>query len=206
MTQRITMAALLKIELPSRTVLLTDSGMLPVGSEIYRQRDDLLGSLAGFEPLNEGVGEEAPAASLTFLPPDTTASSAINSASLRGSRVRLWLVEVNAETGLPIGTPEQQADWIIDYTIVTVGMNRRELEFVCSSGGDRLFQIKRGNSLSPAFHKSVHPGETGLDNASGVTTSVPWGAPSAPRGVTGSSGSYGGMGAIGGGGSMVTGV
>lgn len=184
MTQRITLAALLKVELPGHTARLIDGGTLVVGGETYTARDALLGVVDGYEALTEGVGDEAPAGSLTFLPPDDAPATTLNSAASQGARVRLWSAEVDADTGAIIGAAMQEADWIVDYPALTIGTGKRELELACVSGGDRLFQVDKGNALSPTYHRGIHPGEAGLDNASGVTASVAWGAPAAPRGTS----------------------
>lgn len=194
--RRIMIAGLLKLELPAATVRLIDGGSLPVAGEQYVTRDPFLGVLSGFQSLTEGVGDEAPAGALTFIPPDSTPAAELNSVTNQGSRLRLYTVEVDHETGLPVGDAQQEADWIVDFPAISVAEGAREIEFVCVSGGDRFFQMNRGNTLSPTFHRSVHPGEAGLDNASGVETSVPWGAPSQPRGtaIVGSSGGATGAG------------
>lgn len=190
--RRILIAGLLKLELPARAVLLSDAGgTVTFAGDRYGARDALLGVLAGFESLQEGVGDEAPAAALTFLLPDATAAASVNTGAVQNSRCRLWLAEIDADTGLLIGTPSQEADWIVDYTALSLDQGKRELEIGFVSSGDRFFQRDRGNSLTPAFHRGVHPGEAGLDNASGVATSVAWGATSQPRG-TSSGGALGG--------------
>lgn len=184
MAQRILLAGLLKVELPGYTARLCDGGTVTFGGEVYTSRDAVLGVLDSAEALTEGVGDEAPAASLTFLPPDTASASVLNAASTQGARVRAWIVEVNADTGLVIGTGEQLGDWIVDYPSLTLGTGKRQLELACVSGGDRLFQIDRGNSLSPTFHRSIYPGESGLDQASGVSSTFAWGAASPARGTS----------------------
>jgi hypothetical protein len=184
--RRILIAGLLKLELPGHTVLLADGGgTVPWNGDTFGLRDSVLGVLSGFEALQEGIGDEAPAAALTFLLPDATAASAVNTGAVQNSRCRLWLSEIDADTGLLIGTPSQEADWIVDYTALSLDQGKRELEIGFVSSGDRFFQRDRGNSLAPAFHRGVHPGEAGLDNASGVATSLAWGAASPPRGVSG---------------------
>jgi hypothetical protein len=185
MAARIMLAGLLRIELPGHDARLSDGGAVTVAGETYRARDARLGVVDGLEALTEGVADEAPAALLRFLPPDDVAAATLNDPAQAGSRVRLWTVEVDAETGAPIGAPEQEADWIVDFPALTIGIGERALELACVSGGDRLFQRDRGNSLAPNFHRSIFAGEAGLDNASGVETAVPWGAPSPARGVSG---------------------
>lgn len=190
MIQAVRLAGLLKLELPGQTVRLVDGGTLTVAGETYLSRDATMGTIAALDALNEGVGEEAPAGLITFNPPDSVNASVLMDPAWQGARLRLWIAEVG-DDGAPVGTPDQQADWIVDQPSMVLGRGKRQLEMMFVSGGQRLFQRDRGNSLSPAFHKSVHPGETGLDNASGVATSVPWGAPSAPRGITSAGGAAG---------------
>jgi hypothetical protein len=194
MSERIVMAAALKLELPGHTARLVDGGALTIGGESYAARDPVIGVAESFEALTEGVADEAPAGVITFLPPDATAASMLNDPASQGARCRLMITEVDADTGQPIGAVEQLADWIVDTTTMVIAAGARQLEVAFVSGGDRLFQIDRGNVLSPAFHRSVHPGEAGLDNASGVATAVAWGAASPARGVTSYSGGYGGGG------------
>lgn len=191
----ILIAGLLKLELPGHTVLLTDGGgTVTFAGDVYGSLDSVLGRLSAFEVLDEGVGDEAPAATLTFLLPDATTAAAVNTGAMQNARCRLYLVEIDRETGLPIGTPQQEADWIVDTTSLAIAEKKRELEIGFVSSGDRFFQRDRGNSLTPAFHRGVHPGEAGLDNASGVATSVAWGATAQPRGTSGSgSGSLSGF-------------
>lgn len=184
MVQRIVLTGLLKIELPGHTARLCDGGVVTFDGEEYRGRDALLGVLDGAEALTEGVGDEAPAASLTFLPPDSAPAATLNSATVQGARVRAWTAEIDPDSGLTLGTADQLADWIVDYPALTLGIGKRELELACVSGGQRFFQVDRGNSLSPAFHREIYPGETGLDQASEVSTSFAWGTAAPARGTS----------------------
>jgi len=61
---------------------------------------------------------------------------------------------------------------------------------------ERLLLRNSGNSLSAAWHKSIWPGETGHDQATGLKTPVAWGVAAPPGGVSG--GGYGGGGGFGG--------
>jgi hypothetical protein len=183
MAQRILLAGLLKVELPGHTARLCDGGSVWFEDELYTARDELLGVLDTAEALTEGVGDEAPAASLIFLPPDSAPAAALNSGANQGARIRAYLVEIDADTGLVIGPGEQLADWIVDYPALTIGEEKRELELACVSSGDRLFQVDRGNSLSPTFHEGIYPGEAGLREASGVSSTFAWGTASPARGT-----------------------
>jgi hypothetical protein len=182
--QRILLAALIKVELPGHTACLIDGGTLTFAGDIYLSSDSLLGVAEGVEALSEGAGDEAPAGALTFILPDTTPSSSVNTPAIVDSRVRLWLAEVGMDTGAVIGTPDNMADWMVDYPEISIEQGVRRLTLNCVSQGQRLFNINMGNSLSPKFHERIYPGEFGFRNAVGVPTAVPWGAASAPRGAS----------------------
>jgi hypothetical protein len=66
------------------------------------------------------------------------------------------------------------------------------LHFDIVSTAERLFEVNIGNTLSPRFHKSIWPGETGEDAAIGIGLTVAWGI-EAPTGGGGAV--YGGGGA-----------
>jgi len=80
----------------------------------------------------------------------------------------------------------------IDQTILRVGRAVRELAMTIVSTLERLFLRNEGNSLSPVFHKSVWPGETGHDNATGLTVPVAWGVASSSGASSAGSASGGG--------------
>ena len=75
------------------------------------------------------------------------------------------------------GTPDLMFDGQVDQTSLRLGRGR-VLSISVVSNAERLFELDIGNSLSPTFHKSVHPGEKGHDNASGLKVQVAWGTES----------------------------
>lgn len=173
--QRLALMSLLKIELPSRDVLLCDGGFIVFDSQTYRNKDDLFGTVASVDPLEEGLGEEVPALELTFLPPAAAAVADLSQPGYQKSRVRMWLAEYDVDTGLVSGTPDLMFDGQVDQTTLKRSRDGRELAVSVVSTAERLFAKNKGNSLSPTFHKSVWPGETGHDNASGLQIPVAWG-------------------------------
>lgn len=199
MIDRVLLAGLMKIELPIRDVLLCDGGFVRWGDDTFEVEDPDFGVLVGFEALTEGVGDEAPAGVLSLATSSTAAAAVLSRPGYQGSRVRLWVAEIDQATGAIIGEPDLMIDWQIDSTRLRVGRGARTLLVACVTRGQRLMLVNDGNTLSPAFHRSVHPGEAGLDNATGLTVDVAWGAASAPRGMA----SSGGGGAGGGGRSNV---
>lgn len=183
---RILLVGLMKMELPGRTVLLCDGGFLRWGDDVYRSEDAEFGTLAGFEAMEEGVGDVIPAGTLTMLPASTGAAATISRPGYQGSRIRLWIAEVDEGTGTIIGTPDLQADWQLDRTTLTIGKGKRSLAIGCVTRAQRLLARNEGNVLSSAFHASVFPGERGHDNATGLAGSFAWGVASPPRGVVAS--------------------
>jgi hypothetical protein len=179
---RILLCGLLKIELPAHTIRLCDGGFLTFGGEDYASSDQYFGTIGGLEALSEGVGDEVPGSRLTFLPDSNAAAATLSAPGMQGSRIRFWIAEVDPDTGLVIGTPDQQADMQVDRTVLKIGRGTRSLEMDMVSRAERLFVQNEGNSLSPEFHKSVWPGETGEDNATGLGTTVAWGVEGPPRG------------------------
>lgn len=193
---RVLLSGLLKIELPIRDVLLCDGGFVHWRDDVFEAEDTDFGVLVGFQALTEGVGDEAPAGMLSMATPTTAIAAVLSTPGYQGSRVRLWVAEIDEPTGAIIGEPDLMVDWQIDSTRLRVGRGTRTLEIACVTRGQRLMLVNDGNTLSPAFHRSIHPGEAGLDNATGLTVDVAWGAASAPRGVTSTGG--GGAGGAGG--------
>jgi hypothetical protein len=190
MTAPTMLAGFLKWEAGSETVLLCDGGTLVFDSESYASRHPVFGSIAGFDPIGEGVGDEAPAGTLTFSPAPDAEPATINSAVLQGSRIRMWISEIDRETGEIVGTPDLQLDNIVDVTKLRLGKSVYELAVDIVSRTERLFLINEGNVLSGERHRQIYPGELGLNNAIGVPQVVAWGVVGAPRGTVAGGGGY----------------
>ncbi|WP_408585907.1 hypothetical protein [Novosphingobium sp.] len=174
--RRVALVGLMQMDLPSRTVRLCDGGVIRWGSDVFAAKDAVFGAVGGFEELKEGVGDELPALDLTLIPPGSSAPATINDPANQGARVRFWIAEYDIATGAVTGTPNLQFDGQLDNTVLTLGSSRRELAVTVTPTADRLLMRSEGNSLSPSFHKSVWPGETGQDDATGLTQYKAWGA------------------------------
>lgn len=171
---------LAKIEFPTGTVRLCDGGFFIWGAETYRSKDPVFGTIASVEPLGEGVGDEVPALALVMLPTEAATPGDLSQPGFQASRARFWLAQYDTATGALVGSPELQFDGQVDQTTLTAARDRRELAMTIVSSAERLFQRNIGNSLSPTFHKSVWPGETGEDNATGLGRPVAWGVEAPP--------------------------
>jgi hypothetical protein len=198
--ESVTLTGLMKIEMRSGgpTLRFCDGGIAIWGAENFAAKDDVFGAIGALEALEEGVGDEVPALALTFLPASTAAAADLVQPGWQGSRVRFWIGEVTAATGMVTGTPELMFDGQIDTGDLIVDRGQRAVEYDIVSTAERLFALNEGNSLNPRFHKRVWPGETGEDNATGLGSTVAWGAASpagtAVAGSVGGGGSGGGLG------------
>jgi hypothetical protein len=184
--ERITLAGLLKIELPGRTLLLCDGGFVPWNGETYVSQDAVFGTIASFDVPEEGVDEIIPSGSLTMNPPSGVAAVALSQPSFQGSRARIWVAEIDEATGQVVGTPDLQADWMLDRTVLRSKRSERTVDIDCVGQAQRLLSKVEGNVLSSAYHSSIFPGERGFDNGVGLEASFAWGVASAPRGVVAS--------------------
>lgn len=190
---RIALTGLLAIDLPEREIRLCDGGFFEYDGDTYRGKDAVFGTVGGVDTLTEGLGDSVPALSITLLPPDSTAAVDLSKPGHQTAEVRFILAEFDVDTG-QITSADVQFVGQVDQTVLTVGKGQRELAISVTSLAERLFEGNIGNSLSPVFHKTVHPGEHGHDNATGLTVPVAWGVEK-PRGdVTGMGGGGGGFG------------
>lgn len=177
------LAGLIKIELPGQDIRLCDGGFVYFNAEKYTSSDEDFGSIESIQAIEENVGDEAPGGRLTFLPASAAAAGTLSQPEYQGSRMRFWMVRVTEATGL-VSDSELVGDMELDTTALRAARGQRLLDMEFISVAERLFNINEGNVLSPRFHKSIHPGELGLDNATGVPNQMAWGVKGAPRGST----------------------
>ncbi len=182
--ERVTLAGLLKLELPERTVLLCDGGFVGWGADTFLSADPVFGTVGGFDQISEGTGDEAPAGTVQFYPADLAAAVALSKPGHQGSRLRIWIAEIDETSGLVIGAPDLIVDWITDRTILKRESGLRVLEMACVTGSQRLLAKSDGNVLSTPAHQRTWPGEQGFDNATGLAAQFAWGIAAQPRGTT----------------------
>lgn len=193
----ITLAGLCEIQLPGRTIRLCDGAFVVWGSDIYLAEDEDFGTIDSVDAIAEAVSDEAPSGSMTMLPPDVASAADLFQPEAQGSSMKFWLAEINPTTGAVVGTPENLFSGFLDTLTLRIGRERRVVEMQFMSEAERLFWTKEGNVLSPRFHKSVWPGELGLDFATGLQTAVPWGVAGPARNTTTYTGTSSILGAIG---------
>lgn len=172
----LTLAALMQIDLPSRTVRLCDGGFVLWGADKFDCVDEDFGVVGSAEGFEEKTGDEAPGGKLTFLPSTAADAAALSNPAYQGARMRFWLAEVGQATGAVIGTPELTADLAIDTVTLKLGKGTRAVDMEFESAAKRLFMVMRGNALNDRFHQACCPGEKGMANATGMPRSSAWGA------------------------------
>ncbi|MDK2758654.1 MAG: hypothetical protein KYX66_18165 [Blastomonas fulva] len=189
------LVAFCKIELPTRTLRICDGGFCYFSGEKYEAEDAVFGSIAAVDEFEAALGDVAEDAKIVFLPPASTLASAINRKEFQNSRARFWMGAIGSD-GKTVTVAEQQMDALVDFTVLRSRRSGRELEMSFIGRPEKLFLRQEGNSLNPRHHKSIWPGEKGLDNT-GSKQTVPWGV-GGPRGISSGGGGIGGIGTGGG--------
>jgi len=167
---------LVEIVLPAATIRLCDGGVIRWVSDVYSGRDATFGVIASIGNLAEGIAGELPKLDLTFHPATDATPAQLSNETWQGSGVRFWIADYDPETGAVTGTPDLQFDGQLDQTVLTIGEDNTDLAMTVVPRAERLLNRNSGNTLSPTFHKSIWPGETGHDDATGLTVPDAWGA------------------------------
>lgn len=174
-----------KIELPGRTLRMCDGGFCYFGGEKYTSEDDIFGSIAAVDEFEAALGDSAEDAKIVFMPKAQALASEISSPAFQNSRARFWMGTIGSD-GKTVIASEQLLDALVDFTTLRLRQSGRELEMSFIGRPEKLFLRQEGNTLDPRFHKSVWPGERGLDNATGARITVAWGVGAARGVATGS--------------------
>lgn len=143
--------------------------------------DPTFGTLASANSVAERVADEAPHFSLTILPPSTSALGTLNDPLQQGSKVYAWWGLVNDDSGAVIGTPELLWNGRLDTVKANISDHVMTADIATVSAFDRLFAAEEGQRLNGEWHRSIWPGETGLDYVYDAQTDIMWGAEAPAR-------------------------
>lgn len=187
------LAGLLRMDLPGRTVRLADGGLAVWGADRFEGADDVFGHIQDVRIDREGVGDLAPGGVLVMAVPGSSAAADVSNPAMQGSRIRMWLAEINKATGAVTGTPDLLFDGIVDVPRLGPDGKGRVLEIEFVSQAEVLFLRNQGNVLNKRHHVTMWSGEQGLDNANGVSIKVAWGAKAPPEASNAGSASLGGF-------------
>lgn len=160
--------------------LLDGSSQVTFAGKTFVGEDPDFGVLAAFEPIVDGVGDEAPSLRLTIHVPSTGAAAVLAGAGMQGRPVYLWFGAINPASGAVEGEPDLAFVGEVDVPEYRPTEGGRVVLLDCVSVWERLFEDWEGVRLTNAFHQSCWPGELGLEFVTDVTRSLPWGA-DAPR-------------------------
>jgi hypothetical protein len=185
---RYSFVGLIKIEFPTRTVTLCEGGFFSWGGDSYTSADAVFGTIEAVGELEEGVGVTLPDFNLTFLPAQSATPGDLSQPGFQNAHARFWMAQYDPDSGAITGTPELEFTGFVDLTTLVVGKATRKLVSRIVPLTERLLQRNSGNSLNPSFHKSVWPGETGEDQATGLGRSVAWGIEAPPSANSGAGG------------------
>ena len=163
------------------------------GAETYLPAHPTYGSIGAVQSLAEGVGDEVPAGQIELLPPSTTTAAALLIPGAQKSRVQAWQAELDLNTSTVIGTPTVLFFGFLDQARLTRSVNALSLKISVVSLLEQLFELNIGNGLNPSFHKSIWPGETGEDQATGLVLQDAWGVEAPSQTGSFSSGGTGGF-------------
>jgi len=176
---------LIKIELPGgSTIRLSEGVAVSWDGESYVPRDSSYGAIASIDGIEESIGGGVPQLQLTLHPPRTASAAALLIPGAQRARVRAWLAQFDVDLGAVTGSPSLQFDGFLDRAELSRTSGGLELVVAVVSWLEHLFELNIGNSLNPGFHKQVWPGETGEDQATGLSLPDAWGVEAPPRAAT----------------------
>jgi hypothetical protein len=186
---RVKLALALKITLPTHTIRLTEGGEIDFNGERYADTDPIFGVITEYENFTSGESDTAPALEFTWAVKDIAAAVALCAPSSQGSPVEWSILRVNRDTNAVIDS-ELMFFGIVDTCELKIDVNAFELRMGLTTEIDRLLNIDKGNRLNRAHHRSVWPGETGLDYMTGTDIPAPWGDPQRQRQSSGGGGNF----------------
>lgn len=172
-----------QILLPDDTVRLLDgAGVLAfdvdggLGVQTFTGRDAVFGTLGGASEIEDGIGNESPAMTLTLFPKTNSAMAALASPAAQGSSVMIWFGAVSSDTGLVIGDPLLLFDGLTDVAEQIVTKNGRALQISVDSIMVRFLDADQGARMNNGFHQRIRPGEKGFEFITSIARKVPWGS------------------------------
>lgn len=200
---RASVTGLFQIDFPTATRrLLLGSTQAKWGADTFKGYDPDFGHVDSGDELREDVSGNAPNTSISVVPARGVDKAAIAGPQVQLSPFKIWLAALQKDGSGHIEVvpdPEPLFDGFIDQATINLGEKRDDIDYTLVSPFDYFFEDGEGQRLNGQFHRSRYAGEQGLDNVTGLTKKIYWGAN--PPGGVGSSGStsiYGGGGGGGG--------
>jgi len=180
---------------PAYIRLLDGAGSATFSSKTFVGRDATYGALGAISTIEDSLEARTPRYQIELEPPTTAAITTLSAPSLQGAQASLWFGAVDRTTGQVIATPELLLVGELDYVTAALDQSSRRVSLYIASAFERLFAGDEAARLTPAFHKSIWPGELGLDFVVDATADPYWGvsAPVTPGIVSGGAAGTGGF-------------
>jgi len=156
------------------TIRLVSGGTVVIGANTYTAEDATYGTLGSVETITDGADGQATRATITLLPPTSSAIAALAAATAQGSVVIVYQGAMDTATGLSIGTVETLFTGELDYPRVMVGADSYALVLECGTEEGRLLEPNEERKLSDAFHQTAWSGELGLEFATRLVRKIYW--------------------------------
>lgn len=195
---RATLTGFFELSLPSGTRrMLLGSTEVTWAGQTWKGYDPTIGSIDAPDDVREDMTGQAPNGSLSInISPDA------NRDDIAGQTVQLapfkcWLAALQLDGSNHVSVvadPELLSDGFIDQATINLDKGRDDLDYTIISAFDYFFEDGEGQRLNGQFHRSLWSGEQGLDNVTGVTKKIYWGAYGQNGSGGGSSSIYGGGG------------
>ena len=173
--ERVIFFVAVQLDEPNGAVRLVDGGEVSWSQGDFKAVHPVWGTLEGIDAIGDGLDEQAPTLSMTFFPNKDANVAAICNPALQGARTRIWLGALNLTTKAVIADPYIMFDGAIDIPTVITDEGSRAVDFEVASQFEKLFMDDEGSRLNPNNHKDIWPGETGLDQITGIVRQVIWG-------------------------------
>lgn len=183
--RRVLIVGLVSIALPDRRICLADGSIaVPFDGATFTGRDAVYGVLGSIEAIEEAVGDTLPSLELTIRPPSLAAAVALCQPGNQGSPVRIWLSVVDADTGQVVPSPDLLFAGEIDVPWLEQDKGELEVRMDIASAFEPMFEADEGMRLADSVHQTIHPGERGFANMTGVQVERRWGPGDRPSAAT----------------------
>lgn len=166
-------ATLVRINLPSGAVCLTDGGQVDYAGETYHGRHPNHGVLSSVGTISDGAESETTRVEITILPDDGASAAEFGSPNSQGVRVQWWEAVIDPTTGGLIGVPLLKFDGEIDLPRLSVG-DSWSITLECGTQAERQLEDNADWRLNHALQSKIWPGDLGLVNVTNVTVKTEW--------------------------------
>lgn len=164
---------LLRMELKSGVVRLTDGGFAVYAGEIYLSQQPGIGSLDVIGALTEGGSGATTRVEMTLNAQDATAMEAIANPLNQGGLVQWWEGAMDPSTGALIGQPLLKFQGFFDFGRFSVDETSWSVSIECGTEGELQLIPNTDWRANDQLHRRIW-GELGHANVSRLTDDDYW--------------------------------